>query len=345
MLRRLLFAAGAILALPLVLLIAFVAVVALGTPKAPPAPSLAGRIETNELDHEGRTRRWLLYVPSQPASPAPLVVVLPGSGQSAEAMRQVSRYRFEELAERDGTLVAYAEGWEHGGAFGLSPEWNECRKSTDLPAHRENVDDVGFVLRVVDEIAREHTLDPDRLYATGLSDGGDMSFRLATEFPDRFAAIAAVIAQQAAPESSNCLAPRGPISVLVMNGTDDPIIPFDGGEASFHGVLSAGEVQSMHGTLEHWRRVDGLAGEPITERLPDVDSADGSRVERDTWRAGEREVVGYRVIGGGHTFPGGWQYAPEWLVGGTNRDLHGADEIWGFFQRHRRTFPAARAPE
>jgi polyhydroxybutyrate depolymerase len=335
--HRLWIAAGALAALPLLAVAAFVSLLALGTPPPPPVPALAGRLEAGELLHEGRRRRWLLYVPSRPASPAPLVLVLPGSGQRVESMRDVSRYRFEELAERDGALVAYAEAWERGGLWGLTPEWNDCRKSTDLPAHRENVDDVGFLLRAVDAIARDHALDLDRVYATGLSDGGDMSFRLATEHPDRFAAVAILIALLADPASSNCLSPRGPISVLVMNGTRDPIIPFGGGEASFHGVLSAGLVQSMEATLAHWRRVNALTGAPARERLPDSEPADGSWIERDSWRAGEREVVGYRVIGGGHTFPGGWQYAPEWLVGGTNRDVHGADEIWAFFRRHRRS--------
>lgn len=131
-----------------------------------------------------------------------------------------------------------------------------------------------------------------------------MSYRLATEHPERFAAVAAVIAQQAAATNSNCLTPRGPIFVLVMNGTDDPIIPFSGGEASFYGVLSAGLVHSMDETLEHWRQVNGLAGKPLAEKLPDAEPADGSHVERDTWRAEEREVVGYRVVGGGAHLPG-----------------------------------------
>lgn len=333
---RVALAAGGILALLLLVLVAFALAMALGTPPAPDPPALGGRTQASAIEHEGRTRRWLLYTPSRPASPAPLVLVLPGSGQRIESMRQVTRHRFEELAERDGALVAYAEGWEKGGLWGQAPEWNECRKSTDLPAHRENVDDVGFLVRVIDEIGRDHAIDASRIYATGLSDGGDMTYRLATERPERFAAIAAVIAQQAAPENSNCLSPRGPIAVLVMNGTEDPIVPFGGGEASFYGVLSVGDVQSMEGTLAHWRAVNRLSGEPSTEHF-DADPSDGSHVERETWRAAEREVVGYRVIGGGHTFPGGWQFAPEWLVGRTNHDLNGADEIWAFFQRHRRS--------
>ena len=332
MVRRLLLLGLAILALPILAWIAIAAT----TPSAPGAPVLAGKLEARELTHEGRARRWLLYVPARPAAPAPLVLVLPGSGQRIDSMRQVARFRFEQLADRDGWLVAFLEGWERGGAFGLAPEWNECRKATDLPAHRENVDDVGYVLRAIDAIAAGHAVDPARIYATGLSDGGDMSFRLATEHPERFAAIAPVIAQQAAPDNSNCLAPRGPISVLVMNGSDDPIIPFGGGDASFHGVLSVGPVSSMDDTLSHWRAVNRLAGEPTRERLPDRDASDGSHVERDTWRSGGREVVGVRVIGGGHTLPGGWQFAPTWLVGPTNRDISGVDEIWQFFARHRR---------
>lgn len=136
MIRRLVLAALALLALPILALIVFVLAVAIGTPPVPPAPSLLGRVEAREIEHEGRARRWLLYVPERPGSPAPLVMVLPGSGQRIESMRQVTGYRFEELASRDGALVVYAEGWEKGGLWSLSPEWNECRKSTDLPARR-----------------------------------------------------------------------------------------------------------------------------------------------------------------------------------------------------------------
>jgi polyhydroxybutyrate depolymerase len=304
------------------------------TPRPGPPPVTTGSVEHGEMQWEGRTRTWILYAPERASRPVPLVVGLPGSGQTGQHLRESMNYRFEALADRHGFLVVYAEAWAEGGRGG--PEWNECRKNTDQPAHRENVDDVGFVMAVLDRVASGHEVDPDRVYAFGVSDGGQMAYRLATERPDRFAAIAAIVAQQAAPENSNCLEPRGPVSVLVMNGTADPIIPYQGGEASFFGWFSAGQVQSIEGTAAHWRRVNAIDGPSTREELPDLDADDASRVVRERWRAATlHEVVVYSIVGGGHTIPGGY-LLPEALLGPTNRDIVAADEIWGFFERNPR---------
>jgi polyhydroxybutyrate depolymerase len=206
------------------------------TPPPPAEPTLAGRFTPGRTAHGGRARTWLVYEPARLQRPTPVVFLLPGSGQDAATLRLFTAWRFDELAERDGVLLVYAEAWAEGGVMG--PEWNECRKNTPQPAHHENVDDVGFLLWLLGEIGARYAIDPARVYAAGVSDGGQMAYRLATEHPERFDAVAIVVAQQAAPENSNCLAPRGPISVLVMNGTEDPIIPYEGGIASFHGFCS-----------------------------------------------------------------------------------------------------------
>ena len=315
-------------------LVALVGALYLATPRASERPVTTGRVIPGEIEYEGRARTWILYVPEALARPAPVVFALPGSGQTGELLRSATNYRFEELADRDGFLLVYAEAWAKGGASG--PEWNECRKNTPLPAHLENVDDVGFVMGLLDRLAQEYAIDPTRVYATGVSDGGQMSYRLATEHPDRFAAIAALIAQQSAPENSNCTEPRGPISVLVMNGTEDPLIPYGGGEASFYGWFSAGQVQSIEGTLAHWKGVNGIRdGRGAREALPDLDPDDGSTVVRERWQAASgHEVVLYEIVGGGHTIPGGYIGMPAFVLGATNRDIVAADEIWSFFQRH-----------
>ncbi len=327
-LRWLLGTAGAIIAAVVLLLGALAA----STPTASKRPETSGQTILSEIQHEGRTRTWIVYAPVDLQEPAALVFALPGSGQTGEELRHITNYRFEELADRDGFLLVYAEAWVEGGISG--PEWNECRKNTKQPAHLENVDDVGFVLGVLERLEREYSIDPDRIYATGVSDGGQMSYRLATEHPDRFAAVAAIVAQQAAPENSNCTKPRGPISVLVMNGTADPIIPYRGGEASFFGFLSAGQVQSIDGTVAHWKRVNGIDAPGTREELPDRDPEDESSVVRESWRsASGYEVVLYSIVGGGHTVPGGFGL-PALIVGPTNFDIRAADEIWAFFQRH-----------
>ena len=322
-------------ALTLVSAVAFgVLALKLATPGPPDPPKTTGHLESAETQWKGRTRRWLTYRPVRLQNPAPTVVALPGSGQSAQQLRIATNFGFEAVADRNGFLLVYAEAWRDGSWLG--PEWNDCRRNTRQAAHLENVDDVGFVLQVLDATSREAPSDRARVYAVGLSDGGQMAYRLATEYPDRFAAIAAVVAQQPAPENDGCIEPRGAISVLVMNGTDDPIIPYGGGEASFHGWFSAGEVESTDGTISFWKRVNSIDRPSIRDELPDRDSADGSTVVRERWNATSgHEVVLYSIIGGGHSFPGGYRGAPDSLLGMTNRDIDAAAEIWTFFERHR----------
>jgi len=316
-----------------VLALAF-ALLELATPAPPQPPETTGRLLPAEMRWEGRTRTWLTYRPEQLREPAALVLAFPGSGQSGEALRVATNFGFEVLADRDGFLLVYAEAWREGSALG--PEWNDCRKHTRQPAHLENVDDVGFVLEVLEATAREYAIDRARVYAAGVSDGGQLAYRMATEHPDRFAAIAAIVAQQPATGNSGCPEPRGPVSVLVMNGTDDPIIPYAGGEASFHGWFSAGEVQSTEGTISHWKRVDAIDAPGTRDELPDGDPADGSTVVRERWRAASgHEVVLYSIVGGGHSIPGGYRGAPAFLLGATNQDIDATEEIWAFFGRHR----------
>jgi polyhydroxybutyrate depolymerase len=286
------------------------------------------------MQWEERTRTWLIYEPIRLRDPSPLVIALPGSAQTAEQLRLATNFGFEALADRNGFLLVYAEAWSEGSQLG--PEWNDCRGSTDQPAHLENVDDVGFLLQVLEDTAREWNIDRSRIYAAGVSDGGQMAYRIATEHPDRFAAIAAVVAQQPAEGNDSCIRPRGPVSILVMNGTDDPIIPFDGGEASFYGLFSAGGLQSTAETISHWKRVNSISQRGARKELLDRDSADRSKVIRESWVASSgHEVVLYSIIGGGHAVPGGYRSAPEFVLGVTNRDIDATAEIWSFFERHR----------
>jgi polyhydroxybutyrate depolymerase len=326
----------AVVGLPLLLVAGLVGLVVACTPPQPEAPALPGRVERGGMRHDGLERTWTLYVPAALAESPALLLVLHGSSHDAEMVRRVSLWRFDELAERDGFLVAYPEGLANSGALRLGPEWNDCRKSTRNRAHDLDVDDVGFLRRLIADLSETYRVDRRRVYATGYSDGGQMSYRLATEIPDEIAGVAVVMAQQAEPENSNCLDPRGRISILVMNGTDDPIIPFGGGEASLFGWFSAGRVQPMTGTLAHWRNVNGIKQPGISQRLPDVEPGDRSWVERQSWHsASGHEVVGYTIHGGGHTWPGGWQFFHPRGIGHTNRDIRAADEIWAFLSRQR----------
>lgn len=299
-------------------------------------PRLGGTTLEEERIVDGREREWIVYLPSDLNEPAPIVFALAGSTQTAAELRELTRWRLDELADRFGVILIYAHGWKDGSRAG--PDWNGCRAKTTNRAHRENVDDVGFLLGLLDDASRRWPIDPARVYILGVSDGGQMTYRMATEHPERFAAAAVLIAQQPVPEDSSCNHPRGPIPILMMNGTEDPIIPFDGGTLGFWWMPAPMRALSMQRTAEHWRRVNGIRDEPKSTRLADKAPDDDSTVSRALWQGSEgNDVLVYAIEGGGHAVPGAAaSRLAEFFLGPTNRDIVAMDEIWHFFAAHRR---------
>jgi polyhydroxybutyrate depolymerase len=129
--------------------------------------------------------------------------------------------------------------------------------------------------------------------------------------------------------------PARPISLLVIAGTHDPLVPYQGGEIGFERGRKVGRVISAAETIRSWAAFNQCpAGVTVTE--PDTDPHDGTRVRRETRGPCQdgSEVILYTVEGGGHTWPGGQQYLPERFVGRTSKDIDASDVIWAFFKRH-----------
>jgi polyhydroxybutyrate depolymerase len=186
---------------------------------------------------------------------------------------------------------------------------------------------------MVDRLVKDHHVDRARVYVTGISNGGSMTLRLAFQTPDFARAYAAVVASVPAPENMAVTPKNQPVSMLVMNGTDDPINPWHGGDVVLWPVLgNRGPVLSAPASIDYFRKLAGLEGAPQVTKFPDRDPGDGSTVERSSWSApGKRSVALYAIQGGGHSVPHpamhGWR-----LLGNSNRDIHAANEIWEFFQ-------------
>jgi polyhydroxybutyrate depolymerase len=273
------------------------------------------------LDHDGQERVYRLYVPENldPATPVPLVLALHGGGGTADSMERISDSGFHPLADRDGFIVAYPQGIDKG--------WNDSRPGVDNDA-----DDVGFIAALIDHLSAEYAIDPDRVFVTGISNGGHMSYRLACQLSDRIAAIAPVAANVWDGLVENC-APLHPVPVLIMNGTEDPLVKWDGGEIKFLGD-TRGEVRSADETVTFWRNLDECPEEPETREEPDRDPDDHTRVHVETYApcADGSQVVLYEIDDGGHTWPGGNEYLWWRLVGRTSRDIDATAEIWAFFQ-------------
>ncbi|MFC1825153.1 alpha/beta hydrolase family esterase [Thermodesulfobacteriota bacterium] len=299
-----------------------------------PGDGAASEIMKKTIEHDGRSREYYMHVPSSyHGMGVPLVLVFHGGGGTAE---RFARYTgFNEISEENGFIVVYPQG--------INSHWNDGRKSEKFRQQNLEVDDVAFIMELIKRLKKEYFIDDKRIFATGMSNGGFICQRLAIEKSHHFAAVASVTAQVSEPLVAT-FKPREKISVLIMNGTDDPLVPYGGGEIVLNFPFLAksqrqskrGRVISTDKTIQLWIEHNRISSPPVIEQLPDVDKNDGSTVERSEWsdRREHVSVVLYKIIGGGHTYPGGFQYLPKRLIGTTCRDMDASEVIWKFFSKH-----------
>ena len=262
-------------------------------------------------------REFRTFVPSSldAARSAPVVLVLHGGMGTAQGA--AVQTGFDAEAERGGFLVAYPQGigrtWNAGACCG--------------PAVRRGIDDVGSISAMLAELGRAHRIDADRVFATGISNGGMMAARLACDLPGTFAAIAPVAASLVAPCGSSA-----PVSVLHIHGTADRNVPIGGGVGAR--ALSRVDYPPLERVLERWRAIDGCTGEPAVSR-------DGA-VTRRLWAGGlgGTAVAAITSEGGGHSWPGGQRMAR--VLDPPSTALHATSEIWRFFAAHPRAAGVGR---
>ena len=296
------------------------------------AASAQGSLEPDTVNVDGRGRTYQLYTPaSMPASrPVPLVLVFHGGfGSGADAAQHIG---MNAVADRAGFVAAYPDA--------LDKHWNDGREST-----AEGADDIGFVTALIERIRSKRNIDPRRIYATGLSNGGYFTLRLACELTDVFAAVAPVMSTFPVPLHNRCR-PSRPLPLLLIGGTADPLVPWNGGELTRVRDLGgkSGTVISVPNTIEFWRKHNGCAATARNTTLPDRSPDDGTRVMQTQYGSckGDAEVVLLTVEGGGHAWPG----SPERrrikrMVGRTSQDINASEMVWEFFSRHPGATPPA----
>ncbi len=295
------------------------------------ASSASADSETVTVTVDGKVHRSLLYKPESAASGAPLVLILHGGGGRPERMRRVG---FETLADTHGFLAAYPEGTNRSWADGRDTDFTRQRKG--------GTDDVAFLRALIGKLIAEYDADPDRVYITGASNGGMMSFRMACDAADLIAAAAPIIANLPVDYAGKCK-PSRPVPMLIMNGTEDEFVPYEGGQIVPFLKDDRGSVLSTTDTVRFWTTANECRDRPEVEQLADTDTEDGTRVIKSRWSecAGDAEVLLYRIEGGGHTVPGttrrrGRLRPMAQRLGKTSQDINGAAEIWTFFSRHSR---------
>ena len=282
------------------------------------------------MEYDGLQRRYRLYLPAGGTyhGDLPLLIALHGGGGTGKRMVDLTRGAFNSLAEAEQFIVAYPDAYKR--------HWNDGR--TGLPpkyrAHRQNIDDVGFISALIDTLVRTHRADPRRVYVTGMSNGALMSHRLAMELGHKIAAAAPVCGN--IPVNLR-VEPQVPVALILINGTEDPLVPYEGGHVHFL-KRKLGEVLSTERSLDYWVRHNSVNPAPVEQWLADLDPADGCRVKSTRFGkpSDPGEVVLLDIEGGGHTWAGGWQYLNKRWIGRTCRDINACRVIWDFFKVHAR---------
>lgn len=263
----------------------------------------------------GRVRTYLVHVPDRLEAVEPAVVlVFHGGGGNAQSAVEMTG--FDAQSEASGFIVVYPNGtgrlknllltWNAGGCCGY--------------AQVAGIDDVEFVRALIEDLARLISIDRRRIYATGISNGALMSYRLACELSDQIAAIAPVSGTQ---NVERCL-PSRPISVIHFHGTADENAPFAGGIGDKS--ISQVDFASVRQTIEYWVAFDGCPAEAITERSGDVIHERYGPCDQGT------AVELFKVIGGGHAWPGGQK--PRGAADTPTQEISATSLSWGFFSAH-----------
>ena len=275
-----------------------------GSEPKPAAPPLRPAVQHGEVGVDGQVRTYRAFAPTtlEHASRPPLVLVLGGVGNSAENM--VSATEFDRAASMHDFVVAYPEG--------LDLTWNAgfcCASGTSSGA-----DDVGFLSRLIDELVVDYEIEPARVYATGVSAGPMMAYRLACEQPGRIAGVASVAGAMVLDE---CRPDRG-VPVIEIHGTADPLVPYEGGPVNPEGVATR-PAPPTRAVVERWAALNGCPAGPDEDTQAPVSTL--------TWSdcPGGAAVKLVTIEGGGHTW-----FAEG--LGPANGAVDATSLIWDFFR-------------
>ena len=247
--------------------------------------------------------------PAPGSANSSIVFVLHGSGGNGFGARK-SAISLENVSEKENIIVVYPDGYKR--------YWNECRKAATSLANVENVDENTFFAEMIDYFQKRYKARQGSVFVVGTSGGGHMAYKLAMTMPSKFKAITAIIANLPTESNMDCTPLGKPLSVMIVNGTKDPLNKYEGGEMSTGGVY-LGTVRSTEQTFAYWANLDGYRGEPVKTFLPDVDPADGKTIEKYAYESkGKPDVVLLKVINGKHDYP-------------NDIDVH--LEAWAFFKK------------
>lgn len=275
------------------------------------------------IESGGLERNYRLYIPTAYDGSTPVPLVLNLHGYSSDAFGQDLYANFRVIADTANFIIVLPNGTLDG--LGLR-YWN-CFIQTGI-----GVDDVAFLSELIDTISANYNIDANRVYSTGMSNGGFMSHTLACELSNKIAAIASVAGSIDEDRLPAC-DPQHPMPVMQIHGTEDETVPYDG---NFDFI----PVESV---IEYWTAFNNCDAAAEFTAIPDVVTSDSCTAEHYVYGGCDENinVELYKIIDGGHTWPG----TALTFLGVTNLDINACKEIWNFFSRYRLDELTAISPD
>jgi polyhydroxybutyrate depolymerase len=294
---------------------------------APDPPRPEDPAESLALQLDGNPRTYTVSSPDPPQPGASILFVLHPSRGSGARMRLLLGWTLERITRNHNTLLVYPDGYE--GHF------NDCRRAGDYSARKLDIDDVAFMRAIVAQLVAQRRADPHKVYALGYSNGGHFALRLALQAPDLVQGVIAVAAGVPTVENLDCpLAELPARAIVLVEGQDDPINPYNGGPVTLFGFGNRGNVRPARAGAGWLAQTLGLAPTP-SELLAD---AGGMAAYRDDWRGADGRVRLVTIQSGGHTVPQEAYRYPR-LLGRTFRSDAVLESSWRFVRGDQETSP------
>lgn len=269
--------------------------------------------------HQTVTRNYIVHLPPGYPDGSAYSLVINMHGYGTNGNLQESLFEMSPVADTGNFIVVYPDG--------ISASWN----AGQLWSYATGIDDVSFISTLIDTMVANYTIDTNRVYATGMSNGGFMSYRLACELADKIAAIASVTGVMSDSVYNSCQTSR-PVPVMHMHGTTDPTVDYNGDTGQ----------QSVDSCISYWVQRNNCSPTPVVTAIPDIVTSDNCTADKFVYGGGDdnSEVVFFKITNGGHTWPGGPDLS-GFGYGYTNMDFIANGEIWLFFRKHTLPTPTA----
>lgn len=287
------------------------------------SPSTTASLQRVQFVHQGFRRELLYYVPPRRSERPAALIVLHGSGSTAEQVHVLLGEALVQIADREGLVLLYGNGFAGG--------WNDLRSRSPHLAKKLNLDEISYFRWVLDWAEQTLGIDRNRVFYLGMSNGAQMIMKLLVEAPELVTAAALVGANlprvAALDERCERLRPR---PVMFVNGTADSIVPYEGGKSRVLGIFDFGEVHSAETTAMCWVASANVQAPPLTTHIDTRE--EGTSIDLRRWsEPGKPEIRAYRVNGGKHTIPMPPRGTACDKLVSTSHDMNTIEEAWSFF--------------